>query len=114
MIKAWTLAGDALVRKHLLRHSDRQVGDHLAAVMPRLGPLYVKAGQMMASRPDVVAREMREALVPLESNVVVPDIVSVRDAVARAVAVYPEAEQWLDRERLQDEAVAWDALLAAG
>src|SRR6185503_2684548 len=41
---------------------DRVRGERLTAALNRLGPSYVKLGQFLATRPDIVGAEMADAL----------------------------------------------------
>lgn len=49
--------------------SDRNKGERLSAALNRLGPSYVKMGQFLATRPDVVGPELAEALTSLQDRV---------------------------------------------
>lgn len=48
---------------------DRPLPERMRAVLERLGPTFVKAGQMLALRPDYVPLEYAEALRPLHDDV---------------------------------------------
>ncbi|PLW76189.1 2-polyprenylphenol 6-hydroxylase [Cohaesibacter celericrescens] len=49
--------------------SERNKGERLSAALNRLGPSYVKMGQFLATRPDVVGPELAQALSSLQDRV---------------------------------------------
>ena len=49
--------------------SERNKGERLSAALNRLGPSYVKMGQFLATRPDVVGPDLAEALTSLQDRV---------------------------------------------
>lgn len=49
--------------------SDKGKGERLSAAFNRLGPSYIKMGQFLATRPDVVGPELAEALSSLQDRV---------------------------------------------
>jgi ubiquinone biosynthesis protein len=49
--------------------SRRAAGERLSVALNRLGPSYVKLGQFLATRPDVVGKEAALALTALQDNV---------------------------------------------
>jgi ubiquinone biosynthesis protein len=61
---AWLLAGPA--RAFHARKPD--AGARLSRALERLGPAYIKLGQMLATRPDIVGAEMAEALEHLQDR----------------------------------------------
>jgi len=61
---AWLLAGPA--RALRARRSD--AGARLGRALERLGPAYIKLGQMLATRPDIVGQEIAEALEHLQDR----------------------------------------------
>jgi ubiquinone biosynthesis protein len=69
------LAGPA----RAFRSGDRSGGIKLAAALERLGPAYIKLGQMLATRPDIVGSEMALALEHLQDR-----LPPFSDAQARA------------------------------
>jgi ubiquinone biosynthesis protein len=60
--------------------SERARGERLTAALNRLGPSYVKLGQFLATRPDIVGAEMASALGALRD-----EIAPFPEAQARAV-----------------------------
>ena len=60
----WLLAGPA--RAFHARRPD--AGARLSAALQRLGPAYIKLGQMLATRPDIVGVEMAAALEHLQDR----------------------------------------------
>jgi len=60
----WLLAGPA--RAFRSRRPD--AGARLSAALERLGPAYIKLGQMLATRPDIVGVEMAAALEHLQDR----------------------------------------------
>lgn len=61
---AWRTAG--LFSKYRSRQRDR--AGRLAAAVDRLGPSYVKLGQFLATRPDVVGHDIAEDLASLQDR----------------------------------------------
>jgi len=55
---AWLLSGPALA----LRANKPDAGARLGRALERLGPAYIKLGQMLATRPDIVGSEIAGAL----------------------------------------------------
>jgi hypothetical protein len=58
--------GSLLARR---RSEQRQRSERLARAIERLGPSYIKLGQFLATRPDVVGRDMAADLASLQDNV---------------------------------------------
>lgn len=50
------------------RRGDRRVGERLAAGFEKLGPAYVKLGQFMATRPDIIGFELASDLARLQDK----------------------------------------------
>src|SRR5690349_2763539 len=61
---AWLLAGPA----RALRAKNSDAGAQLGRALERLGPAYIKLGQMLATRPDIVGAEIAEALEHLQDR----------------------------------------------
>src|SRR5258706_15574307 len=61
---AWLLAGPAWA----LRAKKPDAGDRLGRALERLGPAYIKLGQMLATRPDIVGVELAGALEHLRAR----------------------------------------------
>jgi ubiquinone biosynthesis protein len=61
---AWLLAGPALA----LRARAPDAGARLGRALERLGPAYIKLGQMLATRPDIVGVETAGALEHLQDR----------------------------------------------
>src|SRR5579871_2594237 len=61
---AWRLAGPAWA----LRANRPDAGARLGRALERLGPAYIKLGQMLATRPDIVGVEMAQALEHLQDR----------------------------------------------
>src|ERR1700761_7299997 len=72
---AWVMTPSLL---HWQRR-DAQAGRCLAKALERLGPAYIKLGQMLATRPDIVGEDMAGALEPLQDR-----LPPFSDAAARA------------------------------
>ncbi|TAN00113.1 MAG: 2-polyprenylphenol 6-hydroxylase [Rhizobiaceae bacterium] len=68
--------GSLLARR---RAEERQRSERLARAIERLGPSYIKLGQFLATRPDVVGRDMAADLSSLQDNV---DTFPTAEAVA--------------------------------
>ena len=60
----WLLAGPA--RALQAKHAD--AGARLGRALERLGPAYIKLGQMLATRPDIVGQDIAEALEHLQDR----------------------------------------------
>src|SRR6185312_7900209 len=50
------------------RRRDPAAGARLARALERLGPAYIKLGQMLATRPDIVGAGVAEALEHLQDQ----------------------------------------------
>ena len=50
------------------RRGDKRVGERLAAGFEKLGPAYVKLGQFMATRPDIIGFELAGDLARLQDK----------------------------------------------
>src|SRR5215510_8348223 len=61
---AWLLAGPA----RALRAKRPDAGVRLGRALERLGPAYIKLGQMLATRPDIVGQDIAEALEHLQDR----------------------------------------------
>lgn len=63
----------------------------LRNILTDLGPVYVKLGQLLSTRPDILPPEYIEALSELQSNVppVPPDV--IKEAIGQQLAQPPEA-----------------------
>jgi ubiquinone biosynthesis protein len=61
---AWLLAGPA----QALRAKRPDAGARLGRALERLGPAYIKLGQMLATRPDIVGQDIAEALEHLQDR----------------------------------------------
>ena len=60
----FTLAGPA----RAFRNRRADAGEKLGRALERLGPAYIKLGQMLATRPDIVGVEMAQALEHLQDR----------------------------------------------
>lgn len=58
-------------------------GERLAAAFQRLGPSYIKLGQMLATRPDIVSEELARDLMKLQDRLPPFDMSVARAEVAR-------------------------------
>src|SRR5689334_14645058 len=72
---AWLLAGPA----RALRAKRPDAGARLGRALERLGPAYIKLGQMLATRPDIVGQDIADALEHLQDR-----LPPFSDAQARA------------------------------
>src|SRR3569833_2560547 len=61
------------------RAKKSNAGARLASALEKLGPAYIKLGQMLATRPDIVGAEMASALEHLQDR-----LPPFTEAVARA------------------------------
>jgi len=61
---ACLLAGPAMA----LRHNRADAGTRLGRALEKLGPAYIKLGQMLATRPDIVGAEMARSLEHLQDR----------------------------------------------
>ena len=75
---AWLLAGPA----RAFRAKRPDAGARLSAALERLGPAYIKLGQMLATRPDIVGSDVAGALEHLQDR-----LPPFSDRVARAEIV---------------------------
>ena len=65
--------------------SARNKGERLSAALNRLGPSYVKMGQFLATRPDLVGPELAQALTALQDRVPAFSMKEAKKAVADAL-----------------------------
>jgi ubiquinone biosynthesis protein len=77
---ACLLAGPALAFRN--RRSD--AGARLSGALQKLGPAYIKLGQMLATRPDIVGAEMAQALEHLQDRLPPFSEAEARAEIARA------------------------------
>ena len=84
---AWLLAGPA----HALRAKHPDAGAQLGRALERLGPAYIKLGQMLATRPDIVGAEIAEALEHLQDRLPPFSEIEARAEITRAFGKPVEA-----------------------
>jgi ubiquinone biosynthesis protein len=84
---AWLLAGPA----RALRAKKPDAGDRLSRALERLGPAYIKLGQMLATRPDIVGVELAGALEHLQDRLPPFSEIEARAQITRAFAKPVEA-----------------------
>ncbi|WP_316862288.1 2-polyprenylphenol 6-hydroxylase [uncultured Cohaesibacter sp.] len=65
--------------------SARNKGERLSAALNKLGPSYVKMGQFLATRPDLIGKELAEALTSLQDRVPAFDMAAARKAIRDAL-----------------------------
>lgn len=63
---------------------DKRPGERLAAAFERLGPVYVKLGQFMATRPDIIGFEMADDLARLQDKMPPFKQSEARDEIERS------------------------------
>jgi ubiquinone biosynthesis protein len=83
----WLLAGPA----RALRANRPDAGARLGRALERLGPAYIKLGQMLATRPDIVGVEIAGALEHLQDRLPPFSEIEARAEVARAFGKPVEA-----------------------
>ncbi len=69
----------------VIRHEDdrpRSAGERLRAALTELGPTFVKLGQVLSTRPDLVGTEISEALSALQDRVPAAPFDAIRTVVA--------------------------------
>ncbi len=84
---AWLLAGPA----RAFRDKKPDAGTRLSAALVRLGPAYIKLGQMLATRPDIVGEDMARALEHLQDRLPPFPDGQARAEIARAFGKPVEA-----------------------
>src|ERR1044071_1597739 len=84
---ACLLAGPA----RALRTRRPEAGAQLGRALERLGPAYIKLGQMLATRPDIVGQEIAEALELLQDRLPPFSESEARAEIARAFGKPVEA-----------------------
>jgi ubiquinone biosynthesis protein len=84
---AWLLAGPA----RALRAKHRDAGGQLSRALERLGPAYIKLGQMLATRPDIVGPEIAQALEHLQDRLPPFSEIEARSEITRAFGKPVEA-----------------------
>ena len=83
----WLLVGPALA----LRAKKPDAGARLSRALERLGPAYIKLGQMLATRPDIVGVEIAEALEHLQDRLPPFSDIEARAEISRAFGKPVEA-----------------------
>ena len=71
-ISSW-FWGTRLGKRHIKRHPEKELlsgPEHLRMLIEDLGPTFVKFGQILADRPDVLSERIRSELKKLQSQVV--------------------------------------------
>jgi ubiquinone biosynthesis protein len=84
---AWLLTGPAWA----LRSKHRDAGAQLSRALERLGPAYIKLGQMLATRPDIVGPEIAQALEHLQDRLPPFSEIEARAEITRAFGKPVEA-----------------------
>jgi ubiquinone biosynthesis protein len=84
---AWLLIGPA----RALRAKRADAGGQLSRALERLGPAYIKLGQMLATRPDIVGVEIAEALEHLQDRLPPFSEIEARAEITRAFGKPVEA-----------------------
>ena len=84
---AWLLAGPV----HALRANHPDAGAQLGRALERLGPAYIKLGQMLATRPDIVGAEIAAALEHLQDRLPPFSDTEARAEITRAFGKPVEA-----------------------
>ncbi|HEY8255902.1 MAG TPA: 2-polyprenylphenol 6-hydroxylase [Rhizomicrobium sp.] len=69
---------------HAFRNRRSDAGEKLSRALERLGPAYIKLGQMLATRPDIVGVEMAQALEHLQDRLPPFSEAQARAEVGRA------------------------------
>jgi ubiquinone biosynthesis protein len=72
------------------RGRKRSRSERLTAAVDRLGPSYVKLGQFLATRPDVVGKRMAEDLAGLQDAVAPFGLKAARAVITQSFGVEPE------------------------
>jgi ubiquinone biosynthesis protein len=73
------------------RHNKPDAGARLARALERLGPAYIKLGQMLATRPDIVGADVATALEHLQDRLPPFSELEARDEISRAFGKPVEA-----------------------
>jgi len=68
------------------KNDGRAPGLRLATALESLGPAYIKLGQILATRPDIVGADVASALEALQDRLPPFPMAEARDAVERALA----------------------------
>lgn len=74
-----------LIERRGRRVGERDRGTRVSAALNRLGPSYVKLGQFLATRPDVVGAEMAKDLTALQDNVASFPLSEARQSIEAAL-----------------------------
>ena len=101
-VPVWMMRSRARAARRDQRPST--IGRHLKEVCTELGPTFIKLGQLMSTRPDIVPQEVVEELRKLQDDVPPFDTSVAMDTVARQIG------------RPVEECFAWigDAPIASG
>ncbi|GAL12803.1 ubiquinone biosynthesis monooxygenase UbiB [Vibrio astriarenae] len=85
-----------LMRKTLFwmksRHSDKELGERLREALQELGPVWIKFGQMMSTRRDLLPPHIADPLAELQDNVAPFDGRMGREQMEKALG--GKLEQW--------------------
>ncbi|WP_264874616.1 ubiquinone biosynthesis regulatory protein kinase UbiB [Vibrio agarivorans] len=85
-----------LLRKSLFwmknRHTDRELGERLREALQELGPVWIKFGQMMSTRRDLLPPHIADPLAELQDNVAPFDGRLAREQMEQALG--GKLEQW--------------------
>src|SRR5450432_2120988 len=84
---AWLLAGPA----RAFRAKKPDAGARLARALERLGPAFIKLGQMLATRPDIVGAQLAGALEHLQDRLPPFSEIEARAEITRAFGKPVEA-----------------------
>lgn len=74
-----------LARRRFQRGRDGALGDELADLFERLGPAFLKLGQILSSRPDLLPPRLALPLARLQQEVSSAPLANPREAVAAAL-----------------------------
>jgi len=69
------------VRFLIKRQTDREIGQWMREEMIKLGPAFIKMGQFMSTRSDIIGKELSSELVKLQDDIDFVDANLVRDVI---------------------------------
>ncbi len=81
IVRRLDVPGADLLRKIHPRNEEMSTYERLRAAIEELGPTFIKFGQIMSLRPDLLSREILDELEKLQDDVQIVDYVEISAAI---------------------------------